>query len=221
MLRRLIGEHIDLATVLDKGLGRVKADPGQIEQVIVNLAVNARDAMPKGGKVLIETGNVELDAVYAATRPDARPGPHVMLAVSDTGHGMDAETLAHMFEPFFTTKGPGKGTGLGLATVYGIVRQVGGQVLVYSEVGQGTSFKVYLPRLEAAVDEPRAAAAAGPPPRGTETVLLVEDEPALRAMVEEILTKGGYRVLAAARGPRTRWPWPPTMRARSTWSSPT
>jgi len=195
MLRRLIGEHIDLITALDNGVGRVKADLGQMEQVIANLAVNARDAMPKGGKLLIETGNVELDAVYAATRADARPGPHAMLAVSDTGHGMDAEVLGHMFEPFYTTKAPGLGTGLGLATVYGIVRQLGGQVMVYSEVGRGTSFKIYLPRLEAAADQLQVAAAAGPPPRGTETVLLVEDEPALRVLVEEILTKGGYHVL--------------------------
>jgi PAS domain S-box-containing protein len=199
MLRRLIGEHIDLVTALDTDLGRVKADAGQIEQVIANLAVNARDAMPKGGKLLIETADVQLDAVYAATRPDARPGPHVMLAVSDTGHGMDAETLGHMFEPFFTTKGPGQGTGLGLATVYGIVRQLGGQVMVYSEVGRGTSFKIYLPRLEDAADQPQVAAAAGPLPGGSETVLLVEDEPALRLLVEEILTRGGYRVLQRER----------------------
>jgi len=195
MLRRLIGEHIELITALDNGVGRVKADLGQMEQVIANLAVNARDAMPRGGKLLIETGNVELDAVYAATRADARPGPHVMLAVSDTGHGMDAEVLGHMFEPFYTTKAPGLGTGLGLATVYGIVRQLGGQVMVYSEVDRGTSFKIYLPRLEAAADQLQVAAAAGPPPGGTETVLLVEDEPALRVLVEEILTKGGYHVL--------------------------
>ena len=195
MLRRLIGEHIELITALDNGVGRVKADLGQMEQVIANLAVNARDAMPGGGKLLIETGNVELDAVYAATRADARPGPHVMLAVSDTGHGMDAEVLGHMFEPFYTTKAPGLGTGLGLATVYGIVRQLGGQVMVYSEVERGTSFKIYLPRLEAAADQLQVAAAAGPPPGGTETVLLVEDEPALRVLVEEILTKGGYHVL--------------------------
>ena len=195
MLRRLIGEHIALITALDNGVGRVKADLGQMEQVIANLAVNARDAMPRGGKLLIETGNVELDAVYAATRADARPGPHVMLAVSDTGHGMDAEVLGHMFEPFYTTKAPGLGTGLGLATVYGIVRQLGGQVMVYSEVERGTSFKIYLPRLEAAADQLQVAAAAGPPPGGTETVLLVEDEPALRVLVEEILTKGGYHVL--------------------------
>jgi PAS domain S-box-containing protein len=199
MLRRIIGEHIELITILDEKLGRVRADAGQIEQVIANLAVNARDAMPRGGKLIIETGNAELDEVYAATRPDARPGPYVMLAVSDTGHGMDAATLGHMFEPFFTTKGLGQGTGLGLATVYGIVRQLGGQVMAYSEVGRGTSFKVYLPRQEASADEKRPEVAPLPPPQGTETVLLVEDEPALRVLVEEILTRGGYRVLQGAR----------------------
>jgi PAS domain S-box-containing protein len=199
MLRRLIGEHIDLLTVLDEGVGRVKADPGQIEQVIANLTVNARDAMPRGGKLIIETANVELDEVYAATRPDARAGPHVMLAVSDTGHGMDEETLGHMFEPFFTTKAIGHGTGLGLATVYGIVRQVGGQVMVYSEVGRGTSFKIYLPRFAEAADELAAPAPAGPPPQGTETVLLVEDEPALRTLIFEILARAGYRVLQGAK----------------------
>jgi two-component system, cell cycle sensor histidine kinase and response regulator CckA len=198
MLRRLIGEHIQLITVLHPDLGRVKADPGQLEQVIANLAVNSRDAMARGGKLIIETGNVELDEMYAAARPDARPGPHVMLAVSDTGHGMDTATLSHMFEPFFTTKGLGQGTGLGLATVYGIVRQVGGQVMVYSEPGRGTSFKIYLPRMEEAADEVRVAAPAGPAPRGTETVLLVEDEPALRILIDEILLDAGYRVLEAA-----------------------
>jgi PAS domain S-box-containing protein len=198
MLRRLIGEDVELITVLQPGLGRVKADPGQIEQVIANLAVNARDAMPRGGKLIIETGNVDLDEMYAAARPDARPGPHVMLAVSDTGHGMDAETLSHMFEPFFTTKGLGQGTGLGLATVYGIVRQVGGQVMVYSEPGRGTSFKVYLPRLEEETDEAPAPAPAGPAPTGSETVLLVEDEPALRILIHEILRGAGYRILQAA-----------------------
>ena len=199
MLRRLIGAHIELITVLGKGLGRVKADPGQVEQVIANLAVNARDAMAKGGKLIIETGNVELDEIYAATRREARPGPHVMLAVSDTGHGMDAETLAHMFEPFFTTKGLGQGTGLGLATVYGIVRQVGGQVMVYSEPLRGTSFKIYLPRLEGDSEMAAGAAPTGPAPGGTETVLLVEDETALRVLIHEILTKSGYRVLQGSR----------------------
>jgi PAS domain S-box-containing protein len=199
MLRRLIGEHIDLITVFGEGLGRVKADPSQIEQVIANLAVNSRDAMPRGGKLLIETGNVHLDEVYAATRSGVEPGRYVMLAVSDTGHGMDSETLARMFEPFFTTKGLGQGTGLGLATVYGIVKQVGGQVMVYSEPGHGTSFKIYLPRLEHAGDEVPAATPAGPPPRGTETVLVVEDEPALRVLIDEILARSGYTVLQASR----------------------
>jgi PAS domain S-box-containing protein len=198
MLRRLIGEHIELITVLQPGLGRVKADAGQVEQVIANLTVNARDAMPNGGKLILETGNVELDDMYAAARPDARPGPHVMLAVSDTGHGMDAETLSHMFEPFFTTKGLGQGTGLGLATVYGIVRQVGGQVMVYSEPGRGTSFKIYLPRLEEEMDEAPAPAPVGPAPTGSETVLLVEDEPALRTLIHEVLRGAGYRMLQGA-----------------------
>jgi PAS domain S-box-containing protein len=198
MLRRLIGEHIELITVLQPGLGRVKADPGQVEQVIANLTVNARDAMPNGGKLILETGNVDLDDMYAAARPDARPGPHVMLAVSDTGHGMDAETLSHMFEPFFTTKGLGQGTGLGLATVYGIVRQVGGQVMVYSEPGRGTSFKIYLPRLEEETDEAPAPAPVGPAPTGSETVLLVEDEPALRTLIHEVLKGAGYRILQGA-----------------------
>ena len=198
MLRRLIGEHIELITVRQPGLGRVKADPGQVEQVIANLVVNARDAMPNGGKLIIETGNVELDDLYAAARPDARPGPHVMLAVSDTGHGMDAETLSHMFEPFFTTKGLGQGTGLGLSTVYGIVRQVGGQVMVYSEPGRGTSFKIYLPRLEQETDDAPAPALPGPAPKGSETVLLVEDEHALRVLIHEVLRGAGYRILQGA-----------------------
>ena len=198
MLRRLIGEHIELITVLSPRLGRVKADVGQIEQVIANLTVNARDAMPRGGKLILETGNVDLDEMYAASRPDARPGPHVMLAVSDTGQGMDAATQAHLFEPFFTTKAVGKGTGLGLATVYGIVKQVGGQLMVYSEPGRGTSFKIYLPRIEGEADELPAAARPGPPPVGTETILLVEDEPALRILIREILISAGYRVLDGA-----------------------
>ncbi len=195
MLRRLIGEDVHLVTVLSKGLGRVEADPGQMEQVIVNLAVNARDAMPAGGKLIIESGNVDLDEAYARRRPDACAGPHVMLAISDTGHGMAAETLSHMFEPFFTTKEQGKGTGLGLAMVYGIVRQSGGHVTVYSELGRGTTFKVYLPRRD---EDPEAMAAAGatePPPSGTETILLIEDEASLRHMIREILVSVGYQVL--------------------------
>jgi CheY-like chemotaxis protein len=174
----------------------VKADPGQIEQVIVNLAVNARDAMPKGGKLIIETANVDLDESYARTRPEATTGRHVMLAVSDTGHGMDAQVLSHLFEPFFTTKEAGKGTGLGLATVHGIVRQSGGHVSVYSEKGRGTTFKVYLPRRDEEQEPAGALAATAPSAASaTETILLVEDEPSLRVMIGEILEAAGYRVL--------------------------
>ncbi len=199
MLRRLIGEDIQFVTVAGGGLGRVRADPGQIAQVVVNLAVNARDAMPGGGKLIVETGNVELDESYLRQRPDARAGPHVMLAVSDTGHGMSAETLSQAFEPFFTTKEPGRGTGLGLSTVYGIVRQSGGHVTLYSEPGRGTTCKVYLPR----VDEERDAAAeavapVAAAPGGTETVLLVEDQAPVRALAREILEAAGYGVLEGA-----------------------
>jgi len=197
MLRRLIGEDIDLVTVLDPTLGRVKADPSQVEQVILNLVVNARDAMPQGGRLTIETQKVELDEAYARWHPGVRPGRYVMLAVSDTGVGMDAETQARLFEPFFTTKGPGKGTGLGLATVYGIVKQSGGNIFVYSEAGRGATFKVYLPR----VDEPAEAIEPGPlpgvTPRGSETVLLVEDEEGLRDLAREVLEGQGYTVLEA------------------------
>jgi PAS domain S-box-containing protein len=195
MLGRLIGEDIQIITVL-KAEGRVKADPGQIEQVVMNLAVNARDAMPRGGKLVLETDDVELDENYLPTHPGARPGPHVLLAVSDTGHGIDAETLTRIFEPFFTTKDQGKGTGLGLSTVYGIVKQSGGYIMVYSEPGRGSTFKVYLPRVE---EEAEAVVAAVVPPepseRASETILLVEDEKSLREMVREILEEGGYTVL--------------------------
>ncbi|MEK9133353.1 MAG: ATP-binding protein, partial [Pseudomonadota bacterium] len=200
MLQRLIGEDITLVTVLKSGLGCVKADPGQLEQVIVNLAVNARDAMPQGGKLTIETGNVDLDETYAGQRFFVQTGPYVMLAVSDTGFGMDAETQKHIFEPFFTTKEKGKGTGLGLATVYGIVKQSGGYVWVYSEVGKGTTFKVYLPRV------PDAIASAGhktQPSRsvlGSETILLVEDDALVRTLTMKVLQGGGYTVLAAPNG---------------------
>ncbi|MBZ5543198.1 MAG: response regulator [Acidobacteriia bacterium] len=200
MLRRLIGEDIDLATLQGPQLGRVKADPGQIEQVIMNLAVNARDAMPRGGKLTIETGNVELDDVYVREHVAVTPGPYIMLAVSDNGIGMDPQTLARIFEPFFTTKEVGKGTGLGLATVYGIVKQSGGNVWVYSEPGRGATFKIYLPRVEealASVEPSRSPAALT---AGTETVLLVEDEDAVRSLIRNILESKGYRVLEARSG---------------------
>jgi PAS domain S-box-containing protein len=197
MLPRLIGEDIELITVPGPNLGRVKADPGQIEQVILNLIVNARDAMPDGGRLTIETANADLDEAYARKHPSVEPGRYVMLAITDTGTGMDAETQSHIFEPFFTTKGQ-KGTGLGLSTVYGIVKQSGGSIWVYSEPGHGSTFKVYLPRTEQ-VDEP-----ARPPvssvfsPPGRETVLLVEDELNVRTLTREFLQGQGYSVLEAA-----------------------
>ncbi len=200
MLRRLIGEHIELVTIRQEGLGKVRSDPGQIEQVIMNLAVNARDAMPQGGKLTIETANVQLDEEYARRHALVTPGRHVLLAVSDTGCGMDAATQAHVFEPFFTTKGEGRGTGLGLATVYGIVKQSGGHICVYSEVGKGTSVKLYLPHVgqDVRVVEPKKEAEI---PRGSETILLVEDEAALRMLVRELLESKGYRVIEARHGP--------------------
>ena len=198
MLRRLIGEHIQLVTVLSEDLGTVKADPGQIEQVLVNLAVNARDAMPGGGKLVIETANTDLDEGYVRAHADARPGPHVVLSVSDTGHGMDARTLSRVFEPFFTTKGPDKGTGLGLSTVYGVVKQSGGHVTAYSEPGHGTTFKVYLPRVDEPLEPRPGQAAVGETPRGTETILLAEDEESLRLMFRELLEGAGYLVLEGA-----------------------
>ncbi len=198
MVRRLIGEDIALQTLTPEGLGHVEADPGQLEQVILNLALNARDAMPNGGTLSIETANVELDEAYASRHKGAKPGQYVMLAVSDTGVGMDAETRRRVFEPFFTTKE--KGTGLGLATVYGIVKQSGGNVWVYSELQCGTTFKVYLPR----VDEAAAAAAtvaAGDLQGGSETILVVEDEEALREVVRELFEGLGYTVITASSGP--------------------
>ena len=200
MLGRLIGEDIALLTTPTPGLGRVKADRGQIEQVIMNLAVNARDAMPQGGRLILETADVELDDEYLRRHVGARPGPHVMLAVSDTGTGIPREIQSQIFEPFFTTKEPGKGTGLGLATVYGIVKQSGGYIEVDSEPGRGTTFRIYLPRFDAAAVAaergPRPVGAAG----GTETILLVEDEEGVRELARDILRASGYMVLEARNG---------------------
>ena len=203
MLTRMIGEDIDLVMVPHASLGAVRADSGQIEQVIMNLAVNARDAMPSGGKLTIETSNVTLDEEHARLHAPLRPGDYVMLAISDTGQGMDAETQSHIFEPFFTTKGP-KGTGLGLSTVYGIVKQSGGYIWVYSELGKGTTFKVYLPRVPYPGERVAPAAAVAvethKPEPGTETILLVEDEANLRYLARQFLEKQGYRVIEAADG---------------------
>ncbi len=200
MLRRLIGENVHLVTVLEPVPGPIKADQGQLEQVLMNLAVNARDAMPQGGTLVIETATVELDGSDVGRFADVLPGPYVMLAVSDTGCGMDENTQAHMFEPFFTTKEPGKGTGLGLSIVYGIVKQSGGHMAVSSEPGQGTMFKVYFPRVDRQVKEVPPYSTTRPSPRGSETVLVVEDEEQVRALECGILQASGYRVLAAGDG---------------------
>jgi PAS domain S-box-containing protein len=200
MFSRVIGENIEMAFVPGGKLGRVKADPGQIEQVLLNLVVNARDAMPDGGRLTIETSNVELDRGYAATHTSVQPGLYVMLTVTDNGCGMDANTQKRLFEPFFTTKGPGKGTGLGLATVYGVVKQSGGYIYVYSELGKGTTFKIYLPQVIAELDklapetDPRRGA------RGSETILFVEDEQSVRELVRDYLVGAGYCMLEASDG---------------------
>lgn len=200
LLRRLIGEDIDLVVVTDPALGRVKADPDQIDQIIMNLAVNARDAMPKGGKLTIETANAELDEAYTKKHVAVRLGPYVMLAVSDTGCGMDSETQSRIFEPFFTTKEEGKGTGLGLSTVYGIVRQSGGNIWVYSEPGHGTSFKIYLPLVEETAGPVKKKEAPPEALQGKETILLVEDEEMVRSLARLALVEHGYTVLEASNG---------------------
>lgn len=201
MLQRLIGEDIELVTILKEGLGQIKADPGQMEQVIMNLVVNARDAMPYGGRLIIETTQIELDEIYARQHLGAKPGPYVMLAISDTGHGMDAKTRSHIFEPFFTTKEPGKGTGLGLAIVHGIINQSDGHIWVYSELNHGTTFKIYLPRVEVSLppdNQPHPILATSW--QGSETILLVEDEESVRELAQRILVAEGYRVLEASNG---------------------
>jgi PAS domain S-box-containing protein len=199
MLRRLIGEDVLIRTVLDPELRPVRIDRGQMEQVIVNLAVNARDAMPGGGHLIIETAKVDLDQPYIRDHLAAKPGRYAMLVVSDTGQGMDRETMSHIFEPFFTTKGPGRGTGLGLSTVYGIVKQGGGHVWTYSEPGHGTTFRIYLPAVrEAGGDVPEADLPKRIETRGTETILVLEDEPALRKLVQALLGQQGYTILEAA-----------------------
>jgi len=201
LLERLIGEDVEFAAVLDPDLGNAKADPGQIQQVIMNLAVNARDAMPRGGKLTVSTGNVVLDERYVKENPGSQAGPHVFLSVSDTGSGMDQKTLSHLFEPFFTTKEQGKGTGLGLSTVYGIVKQSGGSIWVSSELGRGTTFRLYLPRVDQPVEPVRKTGVApAAAPKGTETVLLVEDEEAVRKLTHAILSRKGFKVLVAGDG---------------------
>ena len=200
MLPRLIGEDIDLNLILDPALGRVKADPGQLEQVVMNLAVNARDAMPDGGKLTIQTADAEIDAAFAREHPGSVPGKYVMLAVTDIGTGMDPETQAQIFEPFYTTKGRDKGTGLGLATVYGVVKQSNGYITVDSEKGKGSTFTIYLPRIEQNVPAPSKTSPEPLKVGGSETILLVEDAEPLRRLAQLFLKENGYRVVAAADG---------------------
>jgi nitrogen-specific signal transduction histidine kinase len=193
MLRRLLGEDIDLKTVLDPFLGNVKADQGQVEQVIMNLVGNARDAMPHGGQLIIDTGNVTVGELSKSEQAALAPGRYVMLAITDTGIGMDAETRSHVFEPFFTTKQ--RGTGLGLATVYGVAKQTGGHTVISSEPGRGTTVKVYLPRVDEALEVRRSGGHQTTEFHGTETILLVEDDDSLRPLVQQMLQQFGYTVL--------------------------
>jgi signal transduction histidine kinase/CheY-like chemotaxis protein len=195
MLRRLLGQGIELLLLASPGLGRVQADPAQIEQVIVNLATNSRDAMPNGGKLVLETANADLEDI-GGDNPGVKPGPYVMLAVSDTGMGMDAQTRSRVFEPFFTTKGPGQGSGLGLATVYGAIKQMEGHVTVYSQPECGTIFEIYLPRAANAAADGRKLS-----PKGSETILLVDDEEGVRKLMRAVLQSNGYEVIEAANGP--------------------
>jgi two-component system cell cycle sensor histidine kinase/response regulator CckA len=200
MLRRLIGEDIVLTAKLEAGVGKVMVDPGQVEQVLVNLIVNARDAMPRGGNLTIETRNVELDEEYGSKHVGVAPGKYVLLAVSDTGEGMSEDVRHRVFEPFFTTKEKGKGTGLGLSTVYGIVKQSGGNVWIYSELGRGTTFKVYLPQVESETRELGEKIVEVAPRGGSETILLVEDEEVVRGLARRILEQAGYSVVEASKG---------------------
>jgi signal transduction histidine kinase/CheY-like chemotaxis protein len=200
MLRRVIGEDIELGTLLAEDLGKTKADPGQIEQVIINLAVNARDAMSKGGKLTIETANVELDEAYARSHIAVTPGRYVMLSVSDTGVGMSPDVRERVFEPFFTTKEKDKGTGLGLSMVYGIVKQSEGNIWVYSEPGRGTTFKIYLPHVDEPLEEMRDKVVVEKLTHGSETILVVEDEEAVRKLAVRILERQGYKVIEAGDG---------------------
>jgi PAS domain S-box-containing protein len=198
MLRRLIGENIEFRTILAEGLGRVKADEGQVEQILLNLAINARDAMPGGGELTIETANVVLGETFAKDHPSLIPGPHVLLSVGDTGSGIPDEIRGHIFEPFFTTKGLGKGTGLGLATVYGIIQQSQGHLGFDTEAGKGTTFRIYLPRVDAESEALSTVPTAAP--QGSETVLVVEDEDSVREIINRVLSGKGYRVLMASDG---------------------
>ena len=200
MLRRLIGEDIELTTVLHKDLGRIKADPGQIEQAVLNLVINARDAMPSGGKLTIETGNVNIDREYTLTHMGIKPGRYVMLSVSDNGVGMKPEIQERIFEPFFTTKEKGKGTGLGLSTVYGVAKQTGGDISVYSELGSGTTFKIYFPQVDEPLEETGKKVTRGKMQGGHETILVVEDEEEVRTLAAGILKRHGYNVLEASHG---------------------
>lgn len=200
MLRHFIGEDIEMTTQLALDIGRIKMDPGQFEQIILNLAINARDAMPNGGKLSIETANISVNSNLAEYYSEVPAGEYILISVRDNGQGMTEEVKAHLFEPFFTTKNVGKGTGLGLATCYGIIKQQGGYIQVYSEMGQGTTFKVLLPRVETATSPLPATLQNGILPSGTETILLVEDEPIVRGLTARILRQQGYTVLEAENG---------------------